>query len=495
MTLVQRWLRKSAEESVVSERQMTRRAVLAAAMGTPVAWAASQPPRVAIVGGGVAGLYAAWLMKRSGLRATVYDAANRTGGRMMTATGAMGPGLTTELGGEFVDMIHPEILGLAKHFRLDLLDTFAPDEQKLHKEAFLFGGVLLEESEILRLFRKVAPQLERDLKAAETPAGVARFDKMSIDSYCKSIGADGHLAALLRVAFTTEYGMESSDQSAMNMLCLIQAKTADARVHLFGTSDERYKIAGGNQRVVDALAGELGGHIEMGHKLEAIGPNGEGYTLTFARGSGSPVDVAADIVLLALPFTMLRRVDLRVKLPVGKRRAIFELGYGMNAKLMMGVERRIWRDMGYGGNLFSDEPFQLAWDSSRRQAGPHGSVTMLCGGVEGIRLNEASAESRLREWSPLLGKAWKGIGDVRNGKSARFHWPSHPFTLGAYASYRVGQWSTIRGHEFRPVGRLHFAGEHTSADFQGYMEGGAETGKRAARAILGQAGMKAAFDL
>jgi len=63
------------------------------------------------------------------------------------------------------------------------------------------------------------------------------------------------------------------------------------------------------------------------------------------------------------------------------------------------------------------------------------------------------------------------------------YWPTAPFALGSYACYLPGQagWS---GTEGEPVGRLHFCGEHTSEDFQGYMEGAAESGERAAGEVL-----------
>ena len=66
----------------------------------------------------------------------------------------------------------------------------------------------------------------------------------------------------------------------------------------------------------------------------------------------------------------------------------------------------------------------------------------------------------------------------------RFHWPTHPFTKAAYSCFKPGQWTTIAGAEGRPVGNLFFAGEHTSYDFQGYMNGGAQSGKDAAEAVI-----------
>ena len=64
----------------------------------------------------------------------------------------------------------------------------------------------------------------------------------------------------------------------------------------------------------------------------------------------------------------------------------------------------------------------------------------------------------------------------------RFHWPSHPWTRGSYASYRVGQWTAFAGAEAEPVGRLFFAGEHCSL-YHAWIQGALESGIRAAREI------------
>jgi monoamine oxidase len=59
-----------------------------------------------------------------------------------------------------------------------------------------------------------------------------------------------------------------------------------------------------------------------------------------------------------------------------------------------------------------------------------------------------------------------------------------PFLGGSYSVWLVGQLTAFGGAEGRREGAIHFAGEHTSLDQQGYMEGGAVTGLRAAHEVL-----------
>jgi monoamine oxidase len=446
-------------------------------------------PRIAIVGGGVAGLNAAYKFKKHGFHASVYEASPRTGGRIYTAKDILNPGLTTELGGEFIDSIHLEMLALAQEFNLELIDVHSVGEQKLVREAYFFEGSYHSESEAVEAFRPIAPRIKADFdKLAdvvdfEHEGGAGELDHTSLADYFDRIGAQGWFRKLLDVAFLTEFGLECHEQSSLNMLYMISTDISAGKLELLGASDERYKIRGGNQHIVDELAARLGGQIQIQQRLVAITSRARGYTLTFDQ-AGRTTEVDADFVLLTLPFTLLRDVDIRVALPVWKKRAISELGYGMNAKLMLGTKNRLWRTQGYSGNIYSDEAFQLGWDNSRLQDGDAGGITCYTGGnASGELKNGTPAEQAVRMLAALE-KPFTGITAQFNGKAERFHWPTYPFTRASYACYRPGQWTGICGAEIKPAGNLFFAGEHCSRDFQGFMNGGAETGKQAALAMM-----------
>jgi monoamine oxidase len=442
-------------------------------------------PRIAIVGAGIAGLNAAHKLKKRGRIATVYEASKRTGGRMFTAKDLLNPGLTTELGGEFVDSHHEEIFALAKEFDLGLLDMQAPGEEKLIREAYFFDGAHHTEAQVVEAFRPLAERIKADhdklgeVVDFENDGGGAELDKTSLADYFDKLGAKGWIRKLLDVAFLTEFGLECSEQSSLNMIFMISTDLSAGKLELFGESDERFKVAGGNQRIVDELANRVRDQIHLEHRLVALTGRDRGYTLTFDQ-AGRTTDVDADFVILTLPFKMLREVELRMELPDWKKRAIAELGYGMNAKLMLGMKKRFWRDQGHSGNIFSDEPFQLAWDNSRLQSGDGGGITCYTGGKASNESSTGTAQDQAKRMLAALEKPFPGITAEFNDKAERFHWPTHPFTKASYACYRPGQWTTIANAEGKPVGNLFFAGEHCSYDFQGFMNGGAETGKQAA---------------
>lgn len=218
--------------------------------------------------------------------------------------------------------------------------------------------------------------------------------------------------------------------------------------------------------------------------LEAVAAAGAGYRLTFAGPNGTSREVKADVAVLCIPFSTLRQVALNVELPLPKRRAIAELGYGQCAKLMMGVKRRLWRDQRCIGFTFSDIGIQTGWDNSQRQEGVEGGFTVLAGGRSGLSLGQGSPDEQVTRHVTRLERIYPGTKDVLAGRNSRAHWPSAPFFQGSIAACKPGQWTTLRGVEGMPVGNLYFAGELGSQAFQGFMNGAAATGHKVAEAIL-----------
>jgi monoamine oxidase len=456
---------------------------------SPAVPAAAGSMRIAIVGGGMAGLNTAYKLQKAGLRATIYEGADRTGGRMFTATNLLGDGLTTELGGEFIDSTHEEMLALMDEFKLERLDT--QDIGDLKPETYFVNGRHYTQAQAARAFVPLAKQILEDYDSMgevvnyETEGGGSAFDKMSIAQYFDKIGATGWMRELLDVAYVTEYGLDSPEQSSLNFIFLIgtgELKDTSS-VSLLGESDERYKVRGGNQRVVDELAKRLEPQIQRRHRLEAIRSRGAGYTLTFQTGNGAR-DEDADLVVLAIPFTMLRDVKIDVELPALKKKAIAELGYGNCAKVLVGFKSRPWQKLGYTGAVYSDEPFQLAWDNSLLQSPSEGGLTLYSGGKLALDAGQGTAEEAATRLMRGIERAYPGATRDRNGKVSRFHWPTFAWTKAAYASYKPGQWTTIAGAEGLPVGNLFFAGEHCSYDFQGYMNGAAQSGADTAKLVM-----------
>ena len=226
----------------------------------------------------------------------------------------------------------------------------------------------------------------------------------------------------------------------------------------------------------------------LSHRLAAVRARDDGaVTLSFEVGATTR-DVVADRVVLALPFNQLRRCELALEMPVAKRRAIQELAYGTNAKVMISTRSRPWRDGGASGTSFSDGGvYHESWETTRGYAGEVAVMTSYTGGRLGVSVGESNPEAQGRHFAEALDAVFPGTAMAFTGRAARMHWPSARYFEGSYACYGPGDWTRIAGAEATPVGSVFFAGEHTSAESPGFMNGAVESGERAAREVIASA--------
>jgi monoamine oxidase len=454
-------------------------------------------PRIAIIGAGIAGLNALHTLKKAGFDATIYEASGRTSGRIFTVQGAMGGDTWTEFGGEFIDSNHKDMWDLTKEFNLELIDYAQASEEKLTKEAFFFEGKHRKLSDVVKEFMPLAPKIAAD--AARLPKTLStegyktrsvfakKIDRLSLSEYLERIGAKGWIKTFIEMAYESEYGLSPQEQSAINLPILISTDLKNGHFELFGESDERYKVRGGNQSIPDALAQKYANHIELNRSLEALNPSGMGYNLTF---SGKSAPVKADFVIIAIPFTRLRNVHIGLKMPQVKWDSINTMGFGTNAKLMLGMTTHFWRKQGFQGLCYADNGIPNGWDNAQLQTSDDqaAGLSILLGGAKGINLGKGSVESQKNIYLPKWEQIYKGATANHNGKIARMHWPSYPFTLGSYICYRPGQYTTIAGAESMPIGHVFFAGEHCGGEFSGFMNGAAQSGRLAAEEIIAKTG-------
>ena len=448
----------------------------------------AKEPEVIVIGAGIAGLTAGYRLARAGVGVRIFDAQYRTGGRMFSLRNFFPDGQVAELGGELIDSSHTHIRHLARELAIEI-DDLAGDDRALRGDVWYFDGARRSERDVAQAFLPIAERIKADvarLGSDEILAGsggvAAALDRMTLAQWLDEAGVSGWFRELLDVGFTTEYGLEIDRQSSLNLLTMIDPVVRPFRI--YGESDERFHIRGGNDRVPGTLTKLLIDHIELGAALQHMRTRSDGQIeCTFTRGA-TTFRAAAPHVIVTIPFTTLRDVEIEIDLPERKWRAIRELGYGTNAKLMIGFEKRVWRTHHRSnGSTLTDLGYQLSWETSRLQPGASGILTNFTGGQRGLDLGQGTAEERAIEVAKQMETVFPGIEGQR-GKQSRMHWPTHPWVRASYACYLPGQWTTIRGAEGEAVGNLHFAGEHCSLDAQGFMEGGCETGERAAAEVI-----------
>ncbi len=494
-------------------RKLSRRRFLAgtaagaAALALPSrARARTGQPKITIVGGGIAGLTCALTLRDHGFDSTVYEASGRVGGRMFSNTGYFAANQVSEWCGELIDTGHHTVRNLAARFSLPLDDLHAAEANGA-TETYLFDGRYYPKSEADADFLAIADVLQADVDAAPfpttfdsfTPQAVA-LDQLSVRGWIESRvpgGFGSPLGQLLDVAYNIEYGAETTVQSSLNLVYLLGFQPTATQLDVFGISDERFHIRGGNQRLPQAIADSLGDAVITGQRLVRLEqtPNSR-YCATFER-AGATVEVVSDLVVLAIPFAVLANVDLRnAGFEPRKLRAISDLGRAHNGKLNLQFECRGWLGKGpwpgkATGTTYSDTGYQASWEVSRAQPGTPGIIVLYSGGnvTDAMRSSspfatvpDARVQQDVDRGLAQLAPVFPDL--VWNGRAAQSLPHKSPFFGASYSYWKTGQVTDFGGFEGVPQGGVQFCGEHTSQDFQGFMEGGASTGKQTAKDLI-----------
>lgn len=483
-------------EELLSRRALVARgATLAggALLAGPMAACGGSSERVVVIGAGLAGLTCAYRLHEAGITASVYEAhPDRIGGRCWTAR-EFAEGQTGEHGGEFIDSDHAHMRRLVDELGLTLQDRARYERG----QALLYVDGRLRDAR--SVYRGYGATLRR-LRAAERRTGYLHsysnaqaraFDRRSAGEWiARNVPRSrSRLKQALREYFAEEFGLDARRLTATDLLYLVEGPGNGMTPAASDPSDERYRVKGGNDLVTRELAERLPeGALHMDSPLTALWKRDEGsYGMRF---DGVADDVVADRVVLAIPFTTLRDVDIsRAGFRPLKRRCIDELGMGTNAKVLLQFDHRPERYGDWNGELVTDQPFLDTWQSSLGQPGRAGLITVYSGGTVGAAYpadppHGPAPPGVVRETLAALDQAVPGIARDFNGRAWLDNWSADPWTHGSYAAFLPGQYTAFYGVIKAPEGGVHFAGEHTSDAYQGFLEGAVASGDRCARELL-----------
>lgn len=449
---------------------------------------------VAIVGAGQAGLSCALELARNGVAATAYEASPRVGGRCWSLRGYF-PNQVAERGAEFIGASHHTMLGYARMFNLPL-EEFSryPGQSYYH-----FQGSAYTEAQVAAEFGDFTACIRDDLgklnfPTADRHAGTDdTFDFMSVDDYLQMYGASGMLRGVIASAYAAEFGAGLDELSAISFLRYVYGDRRSKFAAHGRHSNGQFHVVDGNDRIASAIAQRLPVPVQLGHRLVAVHRLAGGRVrLTFDAG-GRHIQREHDVVVLALPFSVLRDVhlDASLELPQWKQQAIASATMGDNSKLMVGFTQPYWYTKhAADGSGSSDRAFlQNTWESNPIKGGRDRAVlTHHAGGALARAMNPLTVQADARAFLGDLEQALPGANAMvrrnRGGEVVAFtqNWSLNPWSKGSYSYPRPGYFTTIAHNEAKPVGNVLFAGEHTSSfyEWQGFLEGAALSGLRAA---------------
>jgi len=491
-------------DAAASPKRPTRRQVLAGAAtvgaagalsalgSTRVAAGERNAAKVVVVGAGLAGLSATYRLRSNGVNAMLYDAQERLGGRCWSITDFFDNGQTAEHGGQYVDSRHTQLRALAAELDVDLVDTFQQDIPSGSNGYRWVNGALRTGDEVFGDFGSFARKLRRAYERVgdyhwDAASQVAKdFDSQTIVEYLDKTldgGADSLLGGGISIFMQSFFGMEPSQMSAINLF--------EGFVAPYPGANERFRIAGGNDQLVKAMVRAIPDHA-ITRNAELVSARHRSDGRVALRFSSVVDEVVADRVILALPFTTLRDVDIaRLQLSGRRRRAIDELAMGTNSKFNFQLDQSL-KSLDWSGEFSSDRPHYVTWDSSWGQVVPRARtpvITVYNGGKEGTtypayNAHGAATPAAIDHVMTNLSRGVKGIEGAFNGLAHLDQWADDPYAHGSYAGFGPGQYTAYWGYLATREGNVVFAGEHTSTHSQGYLNGGVESGERAARQVL-----------
>ncbi|MFY9551726.1 MAG: NAD(P)/FAD-dependent oxidoreductase [Thermoanaerobaculia bacterium] len=440
--------------------------------------------RVLVLGAGLGGLSAAWRLTEAGHDVTVLEAQRRPGGRVLTLREPFSDGLYAEAGAGRIPETHDLTLHYVSLFGL-ALEPFYPSEGR---SVACFGGRRLPYARLEDLDMSQVPLALSD---EERRLGFAGMDEKYVGRALSRVGdietpawPPGELRALDRLTFGEYLRKSGASPDAARYLALgFEATSAldslrDATHHHTKTLS---KIRGGNDQLPLALARRLSEKIRYGCPVVAIRQDADGVEAVVSPASGLRETVRGELAVCAIPFTVLRGIDVAPAWPDDKRRMIATLSSGSVLRVELQTRRRYWQDRGENGFASVDAPMEI-WSPTWDQPGRRGILQAYVYEDLAREVCRTDAEGRVRFALDAIEKTQPGLSEHYEGGVARC-WDEDPWARGAYTLYRPGQlsggWPAVMA---RPEGRIHFAGEHVSP-YPGWIQGAILSGHRAAEEV------------
>jgi monoamine oxidase len=446
--------------------------------------------RVVIIGGGIAGLVAAFELLRQGHEPIVLEAQHRVGGRVRTLR-EFAPGLYAEAGAMRIPRVHDLTLSYCDLFGLQLRPFVMGNPKTLvhlggqrmtSEEADREPGRLpfdLAPHEQGRTWSQLWNDATKDFRAQYEQAGQAglddllkQYDEYSIREFLEKAGfSEGALEL---------YGVMSFRESNMNAAVVEQLREIVGR-----SFEDMQEIVGGLDNLPTAFYRAMPDRVRFGAEVHAIAQDEESVTVHYTTRSGR-FSVTGDYAICAIPFSVLREIEVMGRgFSRGKQKAIRELNYNASTKILLQVRHRFWEheDGIVGGTTATDLPIRRicypSFSDPNDERGvmlasyTWGQDALRWGGLEPRDMIEQAIEDVAKIHPSIVSEFEVG---------ATHAWYNDPYARGAFALFEPGQETRLQADITAPEGRIHFAGEHTSL-YHAWIQGALESGIRAAREI------------
>jgi monoamine oxidase len=446
--------------------------------------------RVVVIGAGMAGLVAAYELKRQGHDVVVLEAQNRVGGRVFTCRD-FAPGLWAEFGAMRIPRSHDLTMKYCELFGLPMREfvmgnpkglvhvggeRMTMEEANANPERLPFE---LEEHERGKTADDLWTHAISGIKALLDAHGDsaweqirAQYDRYSLYDFLRDRGfSDGAIEY---------YAVMNFVETDMN-----NAVMEILREDLEGAYVDMQTIDGGMDQLPNAFFRELQQEVRFGTEVHAIEQTADGVTVHFKTESGR-YHVDGDYCVCTLPFPVLRTVEsIGHEFSHAKRRAIRQLNYHASTKVLFQVRHRFWEQedgIVGGGATVTDLPIRrMNYPPSSTETERGVLLASYSWGQDALQWGAMDPETRLEEALDDVSKIHPRIREEFEIGTSHA-WYGDRWARGAFALFAPDQQTELQAAIVEPEGRIHFAGEHCSL-YHAWIQGALESGIRAAKEI------------
>ena len=446
-----------------------------------------EPKSVVILGGGLAGLAAAFELKRAGHQVTILEARKAPGGRVRTLRN-FADGLYAEAGPNSFPQNHSFTFGYASDFGLPLSPAF---KLGLDSLAHVRGNRF-------RIGSDGTAEIPLPLKSNERQAGIYNLPALYLGDLMREVGnprKEGWPPDSLRAidGLTLKQFLEDlgASEGAIDLIQASQLGVSgfgiDSISALDGVLTEAiasgapfYEIVGGNDQLPNALKKRLKKQFKKKSVVLRIEQDASGVTVTYLR-DGVTETITADRCICTLPFPVLKNIEVSPSFSEEKLRAINELKLTPITRAFLQFRSRVWEQDRLDGFGFTDLSIQNTYSPTLTQPRNRGILAAYTGGQRALDLGAMSEKDRQDFVLRRMGNLFNGLNSQYESGTSQI-WHEDQWARGAFTYFEPGQITSLLPVAQRPEGRIHFAGEHTSA-WHGWMNGALESGNRAAEEV------------
>ena len=437
----------------------------------------------------MAGLSTALQLIAKGHQVTILEARTRPGGRVYTIREPFADGLYAEGGAMQVFDSQARAQQYIKELGLEL-DPIRPasaisvshimgkriEVKPGERVAWPFELRADEQSLDARgLWQKyVAPAVQEviDVEPGDPLLrSLEKYDRITLSAFLRAQGASPAAIAIIGVGLPSGLGDGTEHVSALNLFR--EAAHRQKRTQSF-------TIRGGTDRLPKALAARLGANIHYGTPAIRLEQHATGVRVVAAQG-GATRTFTGDRLVCAIPFSVLRRLEVSPQFGREKRAVIDQLHYTSVVRTFVQTRTRFWTAEGLSGNASTDLSVMGIYERTINQPGTRGILESYVAGANARRATTMSVPDRLTTTLREMAKVYPRIVDEYEGGTSK-SWDDDEWARGAYAWFEPGQMMSLMPHIARPESRIHFAGEHASS-WPGWMEGALESADRVVQEI------------